>query len=107
LLLKQERFWEDFFEQNKISPLIIEYEQFIANPEQQLNAILKYLNIVEKDSIKILNQYQYKLYKMTKKLNIFDDNKTIKIKLGTKKMQSNTSKTLIRKYQEKYGVTQI
>jgi LPS sulfotransferase NodH len=107
MLLKQEHYWENFFEQNKISPLVIEYEQFLAYPEQQLNAILKYLNIVEKDSIKILNKYQYQLHKMTKKLNIFDDNKTIKIKVGTKKLQSSFSKALMQKYHEKYGVTPI
>jgi LPS sulfotransferase NodH len=103
-ILTQERFWESFFEQHQISPLVIEYEQFLESPEEQVNKILKYLKIIDIDRIKILNKYQYKMYQIAKYLKIFSDDDLIGIRLKNKKIQSNLSSLLMKKYQEKYCV---
>lgn len=102
-ILYQERFWESFFEEHNISPLILEYEQFIKSPEEHINKVLKYLKIIDKDKVKVLPQYQYKLYKITKKLNLFSSNDNIVISLSNKKITSEFSKLLMQKYKEKYN----
>jgi trehalose 2-sulfotransferase len=102
LLLQQEAFWKDFFERHQISPLTIEYEQFAKTPEQQVNQILQYLEIIDRDRIKILNRYQYKLYRLTKNLRLFGDDQKIIIKLKSKKLPSSFSQKLIQSYKEKY-----
>lgn len=102
-ILSQERFWERFFDEHKIAPLIIEYEQFIEAPEEQINRVLKYLKIINEDRVKVVDKYQYKLYQMANKLNIFDLYKKIPISLGNKKIQSSFSKILMQKYKEKYS----
>jgi hypothetical protein len=105
LLLQQEAFWEKFFEQHQISPLKIEYEQFAKIPEKEVNQILQYLGIIERDRIKILNRYQYKLYRLIKNIRLFGDDQKIIIKLKSKKLPSNFSKKLIESYKEKYSQT--
>jgi LPS sulfotransferase NodH len=102
-ILEEERFWEAFFEKRQISPLVIEYEQFVESPERQVNKILKYLKIIDEDRVKVLNRYQYKLYQIAKKFKILGDDRAIAIKLKSKKLQSNLSKVLIQKYKEKYS----
>ncbi|MCU0535448.1 MAG: Stf0 sulfotransferase family protein [Hydrococcus sp. Prado102] len=102
-ILYQERFWERFFEEHNISPLIIEYEQFIGSPEEQINKVLKYLKITDEDRVKILPQYQYKFYNLTKKFNFFNNDNRIRIALSNKKIQSDFSKLLIQTYKEKYN----
>jgi len=103
LILSQEKFWETFFEQNHLSPLAIEYEQFVKSQEEQINQVLKYLEIIDRDKIKILNSYQHKIYKVVKKLKLIENNSFIGIVLKNKKIQSDLSKVLIQKYKEKYS----
>jgi trehalose 2-sulfotransferase len=103
LLLQQEAFWERFFEEHSVSPLKIEYEQFAKTPEKEINQILQYLEIIDRDRIKILNRYQYKLYSLTKNLNLFGDDQKIIIKLKSKKLPSSFSQKLIQSYKEKYS----
>lgn len=102
-LLQEECFWEEFFDQRQISPLVIEYEQFVASPEQHINKVLKYLKIIDEDRVKVLNRYQYKLHQIAKKFKIIGDDRAIAIKIKSKKLQSNLSKVLIQKYKEKYS----
>jgi LPS sulfotransferase NodH len=104
-ILSQERFWERFFDEHNISPLIIEYEHFLKSPEEQINKVLKFLKIIDEDKVKILPQYQYKFYKITKTLNFFNNDKKIRIPLSNKRIQSDFSKLLIQKYKEKYNIS--
>ncbi|MGH2413179.1 MAG: Stf0 family sulfotransferase [Microcystaceae cyanobacterium] len=103
-ILNQEHFLESFFERCQLVPLIIEYEKFIEQPEKHLNTIVNYLNIVDKNQqIRILNRYQYRLYQVMKALKIKGEDEKIRIKFTTRQLQSNTSRQIISRYQEKYS----
>lgn len=103
-LLEQEQYLEEFFKENQISPLTIEYEKFVLFPEEYLNKIIKYLKISDLEQpIEVINKYQFWLYSTLKKLKIDRrEEKRIKIRLTTQKLQSSISQEIKHKYQAKY-----
>lgn len=105
--LREEKFLENLFDRYQIFPLTVEYEKFVADPEENLNKILKYLDILERDrQIEVRNKQQYRLYRLAKSLKLMPENGNITVTWKTRKLRtSNLSKQLIERYQDRYGKT--
>jgi LPS sulfotransferase NodH len=76
-LIEEERYLEKMFNQNKISPLVIEYEDVETDIQGYINKILNYLGVLK-------------------------DQQSITVNLPDKKLRSQLSETIISKYKEKY-----
>ncbi|MBR8827144.1 MAG: sulfotransferase [Gomphosphaeria aponina SAG 52.96 = DSM 107014] len=77
-ILEQEAYLENLFQVYNISPLIVEYEQLLADPDGEIQKILRYLGV-------------------------FAGEQQINIQSYARKLRSGLSDKIIHKYLEKYG----